>query len=243
MRINREGLGRRQFIGHVAGGALLASAASSVGAQPTVSSGTVTVEALPYAYDALEPYIDAETMHLHHDKHYQAYADGLNKALKQAPALQSQSPDSLLKNLSGVPQEVRTAVRNSGGGYVNHKLFWPSLKKNNGQGPRGELAAAIDKHFNSFSSFQAQFSKAAAGVFGSGWAWLSLTAEKQLLIAQTPNQDSVLSEDQQPVFGIDVWEHAYYLKYKNRRPEYIAAFYQVIDWDHVSSRYTDLLKS
>ena len=181
-------------------------------------------------------------MEIHHDKHHQAYVNNLNKAIAAHPELGKQPVETLVKNLSTLPEDIRTAVRNNGGGHANHSLFWLSLGKNNGSKPAGsELGKAIEAKFGNYSAFQEQFTKAALGVFGSGWAWLSLDPKKQLLIESTPNQDSPLTAGRQPVFGIDVWEHAYYLKYQNKRADYIAAFYNVIDWEGVSERYRKLL--
>lgn len=198
--------------------------------------------ALPYAPDALEPFIDAQTMSIHHDKHHQTYVTNLVAAIGKDPKLSAMTVEQLVANLDMVPAEVKTAVRNQGGGHANHSLFWPSLKKNNGAVPRAELAAAIDKSFSNYAGFQAQFTKAATTVFGSGWAWLVLDKDNALKVVALPNQDSPLSSGMKPVFGIDVWEHAYYLKYQNRRPEYIQAFYNVIDWDFVTDRYLALKK-
>jgi Fe-Mn family superoxide dismutase len=203
---------------------------------PAATSGPFTLPPLPYAYDALEPYVDARTMQIHHDKHHAAYVANLNKAVAGFPEVGSQPIEDLLKNLNAVPEKIRTAVRNQGGGHYNHSLFWQMLKKNGGD-PKGALAAAIDQHFGSFSSFKEDWTKAAVGQFGSGWAWLVVDGDKKLSIEPTANQDSPVSQGKQPVLGIDVWEHAYYLKYQNRRPEYVAAFFQVINWDFVSERY------
>lgn len=201
-----------------------------------------TLPPLPYAADALEPYIDAQTMQIHHDKHHKAYVDNLNKALAGRADVAGKPLDQLLAEVNSLPEALRTPVRNQGGGHANHSLFWVTLKKNGGGKPKGELAEAMNKAFTSFSSFQDQFTKAALGQFGSGWAWLAMNKGGALKVVATPNQDSVLSAGQQPVFGIDVWEHAYYLKYQNRRPEYVSAFYNVIDWDAVSDRYNKLRK-
>ena len=198
---------------------------------------------LGYAPDALEPLIDAQTMSLHHDKHHKAYVDNLVKAIGTDPKLSAMPVEAIVANLDMVPAEVRTAVRNQGGGHANHSLFWPSLAKNNGALPKGELGAAIDKNFSNYAGFQAQFTKAALGVFGSGWAWLVLNQDGTLKVISTPNQDSPLMQGVQPLFGIDVWEHAYYLKYQNRRPEYVAAFYKVVNWDYVTERYLALRKA
>ena len=197
-----------------------------------------TLPPLPYAPDALEPHIDKMTMEIHHGKHHAAYVANLNKAMESAPTLAGKTVEELLAdNCAIVPENIRTAVRNNGGGHANHSLFWKTLGKNDGTPPGAELGKAIDQKFGSYAAFREQFTKAALGVFGSGWAWLSLDANRQLLIEPTPNQDSPLTAGHQPVFGIDVWEHAYYLKYQNRRADYIAAFYSVINWNAVNERY------
>jgi len=220
-----------------------------VGAAPAVlvpsklaaqTQGPYTLPALGYAMDALEPYIDAQTMQIHHSKHHAAYVSNLNKALAGHPELAKKPVEELVRGLDSLPESIRTAVRNNGGGHANHSLFWQSLAKNSGGGPKGELAKAIDKKFGGIDKFREQFTKAALGVFGSGWAWLTLGNGKELSIQGTPNQDSPWMHGQTPVFGIDVWEHAYYLKYQNRRPEYVAAFYNVINWDWASERYRKL---
>jgi Fe-Mn family superoxide dismutase len=195
---------------------------------------------LGYAFDALEPHIDAQTMQIHHDKHHAAYVTNLNKVVASEASLAGKSVEDLVRNLASVPEGVRTAVRNQGGGHINHSLFWQLLKKNEGAKPQGELAKAIDKKFGSFTNFQQEFTKAATGVFGSGWAWLTLDPGKELRIESTPNQDTPLSVGRTPLLGIDVWEHAYYLKYQNKRPDYITAFYNVISWDFVGERYQKL---
>jgi superoxide dismutase, Fe-Mn family len=202
----------------------------------TATSGPFTLPPLPYAYDALEPLIDARTMEIHHDKHHAAYVANLNKAVAAFPETGKMSVEALLKDLDAVPGKIRAAVRNQGGGHFNHSLFWRMLKKDGGE-PKGALAAAIDRRFGSFSAFKDEWTKAAVGQFGSGWAWLTVDANKQLGIESTANQDSPISQGNQPLLGVDVWEHAYYLKYQNRRPEYVAAFFHVIDWDFVSERY------
>ena len=203
-------------------------------------SGPFVLPPLPYAYDALEPYVDARTMQIHHDKHHAAYVANLNKAVAEFPELGKQSVEDLLKDLNALPEKVRTAVRNQGGGHFNHSLFWQTLKKDGGT-PAGKLAQAIDANFGSFVSFQEHFTKAALGQFGSGWAWLVLDADKKLNIEPTANQDSPISQGKQPLLGIDVWEHAYYLKYQNRRPEYVAAFFSVINWGFVTERFERLV--
>jgi superoxide dismutase, Fe-Mn family len=194
-----------------------------------------TVPPLPYPSDALEPYIDKLTMEIHHDKHHGAYVTNLNKALESAPDLQNKPVEELLaNNLSAVPESIKTAVRNNGGGHANHSFFWPLLKKNDGSGPTGEIASVINSSFGSFDSFKEKFAAAATGRFGSGWAWLVKGGGGNFEITSSANQDSPLMEGKKPILGLDVWEHAYYLKYQNRRPEYIAAWWNVINWDEVN---------
>jgi superoxide dismutase, Fe-Mn family len=193
---------------------------------------THELPSLPYAYDALEPFIDARTMEIHHSKHHQAYIDKLNAAIKAHVGLQSRSVESLLQELTMVPEEIRTAVRNHGGGHANHSLFWPLLKR--GVAFKGPIEAAISSRFGSFDAFKETFSKAANLHFGSGWAWLVMD-QGQLDIITTVNQDSPWMQGKRPILGIDVWEHAYYLKYQNRRPEYVEAFFQVINWEQVNA--------
>ena len=176
-------------------------------------------------------------MEIHHDKHHAAYVNNLNKAIVEFPELRKKSIEELVRGLDAVPEKIRTAVRNNGGGHANHTLFWQMMKKNGGGEPKGELAKGIDKSFGSFAKFQEKFTEAATKVFGSGWAWLSLDGEKNLIVESTANQDSPISQGRTPLLGLDVWEHAYYLKYQNRRPEYIGAFYNVINWDFVAERY------
>ena len=199
-------------------------------------AGPFKLPSLPYAYDALEPSFDAETMHLHHDKHHQAYVNNLNIAVAAHPELAQRSVEELVTDLSAVPEAVRTAVRNNGGGHANHSFWWPTLGKG-GAAPTGELAKAIDSKFGSLAAFQEQLTKAATGVFGSGWAWLVKQPDGTVAIETTPNQDSVLAMGHKPVLGIDVWEHAYYLKYQNRRADYVKAYFQVLNWDYVSGQF------
>jgi len=187
--------------------------------------------------DALEPFIDARTMELHHDKHHLAYVDKLNAAVKDHPELQKGSVEDLLANLNAVPENIRTAVKNQGGGHANHSFWWPRLGKSSTKEPKGRLAADISKRFGSFAAFQDQFTVAATGLFGSGWIWLNQAKDGQLLIESTPNQDSPMLTGRVPVMGIDLWEHAYYLKYQNRRAEYVTAFYNVVNWGYVSEQY------
>jgi Fe-Mn family superoxide dismutase len=204
-------------------------------------TGPFTLPALPYAFDALDPHIDALTMQIHHDKHHAAYVANLNKAVADFPEVGKKGVEELLNNLNAVPEKMRAAVRNQGGGHYNHTLFWQMMKKGGGGQPSGELLKGMEKRFGSFAVFKDELTKAALGQFGSGWAWLVLDANKQLGIEPTPNQDSPISQNKQPLLGIDIWEHAYYLKYQNRRPEYVAAFFQVIDWDFVGERYRKAL--
>ncbi len=195
-----------------------------------------TLPKLPYAYDALEPHIDAQTMEIHHTKHHQAYIDKANAALEKHPELAKLDVDDLMRQLATVPEDVRTALRNNGGGHSNHSFFWQILGPGGGGKPSGELATAIDQKFGSFDKFVEEFNNAAATRFGSGWAWLTVDGG-QLNVESTPNQDTPLSEGRTPILGLDVWEHAYYLKYQNKRPDYVKAFWNVVNWDEVASRY------
>lgn len=197
--------------------------------------------ALPYAFDALEPHIDAMTMEIHHGRHHATYVNNLNAALEGHADLQAKSVEELISNLDAVPESIRTAVRNNGGGHANHTLFWQILSPNGGGAPSGKLADAINAVFGSFDNFKAEFTKAAATRFGSGWAWLIVDNGK-LAVTSTPNQDSPLMEGKTPILGLDVWEHAYYLKYQNKRPDYIAAFWNVVNWDEVAKRYDEAVK-
>jgi superoxide dismutase, Fe-Mn family len=192
---------------------------------------------LPYAEDALEPHIDARTMSIHHGKHHAAYTTNLNNALANYPDLANKTIEELLGDLDSIPADIRTAVRNNGGGFANHNLFWTIMGPNTGGAPSGELAAAIDAAFGSFDSFKEQFAKAAATRFGSGWAWLGVNGEGQLVLSSTPNQDTPLMEGHTPILGLDVWEHAYYLHYQNRRPDYINAWWNVVNWDAVANNF------
>jgi superoxide dismutase, Fe-Mn family len=191
--------------------------------------------ALPYPSDALEPHIDKQTMEIHHGKHHAAYVNNLNAALEKHPDLQSKSAEDLIRNLNAVPEDIRTAVRNNGGGHVNHSMFWQIMGPNAGGAPTGAIADAINSSFGSFDAFKEQFAKAGVGRFGSGWAWVIDTGGK-LAIESTPNQDSPLMDGKKPVFGLDVWEHAYYLKYQNRRPDYIGAWWNVVNWAEINKR-------
>lgn len=198
-----------------------------------------TLPELGYAYDALEPFFDARTMEIHHTKHHQTYIDKLNAALNGQDSLQNLSVAQLVRNLNEVPENIRTAVRNHGGGHVNHSFFWPILKK--GAKLAGPAVDAITRKFGAFDAFKEQFSNAAALLFGSGWTWLVVDGQK-LEIVTTPNQDTPLSQGKTPILGLDVWEHAYYLKYQNRRPEYIAAFFNVVNWDKVNEHFAAAVK-
>ncbi len=195
-----------------------------------------TLPDLPYAFDALEPHIDARTMEIHHDKHHGGYVSKVNAALEGHQDLASKSIDDLMRSLASVPEDIRTAVRNNGGGHSNHSLFWTVLSPTGGGAPSGDLADAINGAFGSLDSFKEKFNTAAANRFGSGWAWLTLDGG-DLAVESTPNQDTPLSDGRTPILGLDVWEHAYYLNYQNRRPDYIAAFWNVVNWDEVAKRF------
>ena len=197
---------------------------------------TYKLPELPYAYDALEPHFDKETMNIHHTKHHNAYVTNLNNALEGNEELLNKSIEDLIANLDAVPEGKRTAVRNNGGGHANHSLFWELLSAEGGGNPSGALAEAIDNKFGSFDAFKEEFAKAGATRFGSGWAWLVLNGG-ELEIMSTPNQDSPIMEGKTPLLGLDVWEHAYYLNYQNRRPDYISAFWNVVNWDEVAKRF------
>jgi len=192
---------------------------------------------LPYAYDALEPHIDARTMEIHYSKHHGGYASKLNAALEGHADLQGKSIEELLAGLNSLPESIRTAVRNNGGGYANHNLFWEVMSPSGGGAPSGELADAINAAFGSFDAFKEQFGAAAAGRFGSGWAWLVAESDGSVSITSTPNQDTPLMGGKTPILGLDVWEHAYYLNYQNRRPDYISAWWNVVNWGEVAKRY------
>jgi Fe-Mn family superoxide dismutase len=201
-----------------------------------------TLPKLPFAYDALEPHIDARTMEIHYTKHHQTYVDKLNAALEKYPDLQALSVEELLKTIETVPAEIKTAVQNHGGGHANHSLFWTILAPSSTQKPAGELASAIEKDLGGWDAFVAAFTTAATNRFGSGWAWLVVGADKKLAVTSTANQDSPLMDGQTPVLGLDVWEHAYYLNYQNRRPDYITAFWSVVNWTEVECRFAEGVK-
>ncbi len=198
---------------------------------------TYKLPELPYAYDALEPHIDARTMEIHHTKHHNTYVTNLNKALEgHEDLVGDKTVEQLISDMDAIPADIRTAVRNNGGGHANHSMFWEILSPNGGGKPEGKLAEAIDKKFGSFEAFQEEFAAAAAGRFGSGWAWL-IANNREVEVVSTPNQDSPIMDGQTPIMGLDVWEHAYYLNYQNRRPEYIKAFWNVVNWEEVAKRF------
>jgi len=196
-----------------------------------------TLPALPYDFSALEPHIDAKTMEIHHGKHHQTYVNNLNAAIEKAPELASKSIEDLMRNVNSLPEAVRTPIRNNGGGHWNHSMFWQIMAPKAGGEPGGNLGAAIKSAFGDFAKFREQFSAAGVGRFGSGWAWL-INSGGKLSIASTPNQDNPLMEGQKAIMGLDVWEHAYYLKYQNRRPDYISAWWNVVNWKEVEKRYS-----
>jgi len=224
------------------GGALPPDPRPPGGGAAAGPAGPFAVPPLGYAFDALEPDLDAQTMQIHHDKHHAAYVTNLNKAVAGRAEVAGWTLDRLLRELDRVPADIRTAVQNHGGGHANHSMLWTSLKKGGGKVPAGELARAVDAAFGSFAAFQDKFAAAAQGVFGSGWAWLSTDAKGVVSIEKSANQDSPLTLGRTPLLGIDVWEHAYYLKFQNRRADYVAAFANVVDWDAVSARYRDAVK-
>jgi Fe-Mn family superoxide dismutase len=206
-----------------------------------VKAAVFEVPALTYAYEALEPYIDVQTMHLHHDKHHQAYVDNANAAIAKTPELAGKSAEEILANLSAIPEAVRGALRNNAGGHVNHSMFWAIMGPNAGGAPTGPIADAITKTFGDFAQFQEKLNDAGVKQFGSGWTWLAL-GSGGLQVLSTPNQDSPISQGLHPILGNDVWEHAYYLKYQNRRAEYLKAWWNVVNWNEVNKRYAAALK-
>jgi superoxide dismutase, Fe-Mn family len=209
---------------------------SQATSQGAAAQTTHVLPPLPYAFDALEPYIDAKTMEIHHDKHHGAYVTNLNKALEGNADLQKLTVEQLIAQIDRVPENIRTAVRNNGGGHANHSMFWKIMKKGGGGEPKGELADAIKSTFGSFADFKTKFNQAATTRFGSGWAWL-FTKDGKLTLESLPNQDNPLMSGGKPVMGLDVWEHAYYLKYQNRRPEYIEAWWNVVNWDEITKNF------
>ena len=194
---------------------------------------------LTYSYDALEPHIDARTMEIHHGKHHAGYTNNLNAALEKHPNLAEKSIEELLANLNAIPADIQTAVRNNGGGYYNHKMFWQWMSPDGGGEPSGDLADAINAKWGSLDEFKAAFAKSAATQFGSGWGWLVVDTDGSLAVTSTPNQDNPLTSGQRPILGVDVWEHAYYLNYQNRRGDYLSAFWNVVDWDFVAKLYSE----
>lgn len=233
-------LNRRQAIQRT----LLAAAFTFAGApwrslfaQPAIVPGPFSLPALPYPSSGLEPHIDTLTMEIHHGRHHAAYVSNLNKAVADHPELSSKSVEDLVRNYNRIPEPLRTTIRNNAGGHLNHTWFWQMMKKNGGGVPNGDLAAAIDRRFGNFAHFQDLFTDAAMKQFGSGWAWLCLNDAKELTITSTANQDNPLTGGLYPILALDVWEHAYYLKFQNRRAEYIKAFFNVINWDFVADFY------
>jgi superoxide dismutase, Fe-Mn family len=204
--------------------------------------GAFTLPPLPYAYDALEPYIDAETMRFHHDKHHAAYVNNLNEALNKHPQLKGKTVEQMLQNLDDVPTDVRNVVRNNGGGHVNHKMFWEIMKPSGGGEPTGAIATAINKNFGSFAEFKKKFNAEGAKRFGSGWVWLVRNQDASLEVVSTANQDSPISSGKYPIMGNDVWEHAYYLKYQNLRAKYLEAWWNVVNWDEINKRFAQASK-
>lgn len=232
-------LNRRHFLFVLGAG----GAATALGTFPRFvlaqesPQGPFELPPLPYDYNALEPYIDAETMRFHHDKHHAAYTKNLNEAVSKYPELASKSAEDILREIESVPDDVKTTIRNNGGGYVNHKMFWEIMSPDGGGEPTGAIATAITEAFGSFETFKAQFDEAGSKQFGSGWAWLALDSNKQLKVMGMPNQDSPLMEGMSPIMGNDVWEHAYYLKYRNQRGEYLKNWWNVVNWEEVNKRY------
>jgi Fe-Mn family superoxide dismutase len=226
-------LNRREML--IATGAASAVVVAG-GTTGLATAAEATLPALPYAYDALEPFVDAQTMEIHHSRHHKAYIDRLNATLKDHPDLQKKETIDLLRDLAAIPESIRAVVRNHGGGHVNHSMFWSMMAPNGGKQSRGKIGGAIDQAFGSFEAFQKQFATAAAGQFGSGWAWL-VVADGKLEVMSTANQDNPVSVGKTPLLGIDVWEHAYYLKYQNKRPDYVTAWWNVVNWDYVNSLY------
>jgi Fe-Mn family superoxide dismutase len=202
------------------------------------NSETFKLPPLPYAYDALEPHIDAETMKFHHDKHHAAYTNNLNTAVNKYPQLKTKTAEQLLKDIKNIPLDIRKTVINNGGGYVNHKMFWEIMSPQGGGEPQGEIAKAINSNFGSFASFKEEFNKAGIARFGSGWAWLVLDKNRKLKVISTANQDSPFMENLYPVMGNDVWEHAYYLKYRNNRGDYLKNWWNVVNWKEINKRFT-----
>ena len=243
-------LNRRNFLillGATTGAATLGTFSFSYAAQPSVqsavgtkqnqSSDTFQLPPLPYDYNALEPHIDAATMQFHHDRHHAAYVKNLNDAVNKYPDLKSKSVEQLISDLNSIPEDIRTTIRNNGGGHINHTMFWEIMSPNGGGEPTGAIATAIKANFGSFDEFKKQFNDAGSKRFGSGWAWLVRTQDGKLAVTSTPNQDSPLMEGSFPIMGNDVWEHAYYLKYQNKRADYLTAWWNVVNWNEVNKRF------
>ncbi|BAY22679.1 manganese and iron superoxide dismutase [Calothrix sp. NIES-2100] len=211
--------------------------------KPDTTKGAIQLPPLPYAYEALEPHIDAKTMQFHHDKHHATYVKNLNAALEKHPELKSRSVEELLRKLDKVPEDIRKIVRNNGGGHVNHSMFWQIMKPQGGGEPTGAIATAIKENFGNFADFKKQFNAAGAAQFGSGWVWLVRNRNGKLEVTTTANQDTPLSQGLYPILGNDVWEHAYYLNYQNRRADYLEAWWNVVNWDEINKRYAVVSKS
>jgi Fe-Mn family superoxide dismutase len=247
-------LNRRNFLmllGAATGTAALGSFPSAVSAlseplarnKQAMEEGPFKLPPLPYAYDALEPHIDKATMQFHHDKHHAAYVRNLNNAIKKYPQLKEMSAEDLIRNLDSVPEDIRTTVRNNGGGHINHSMFWEIMSPDGGGEPKGAIAKAIQTNFGSVEAFKKAFNEAGSKQFGSGWAWLVLDKDGKLQVMNTPNQDSPLLMGAMPIMGNDVWEHAYYLNYQNRRGDYLNEWWNVVNWDEVNKRYEQAMKA
>lgn len=232
-------INRRDAIKTLALGSAALAAASWTTRAESETAPQFALPPLPYGFDALEPHLDARTMEIHHDRHHKAYVDGLNAAISGHPELATQTVEQLVAHLSQLPESVRTAVRNHGGGHANHSLFWKCLSPAGGGVPTGALADAIESMFAGFDAMKDQMITAGKGVFGSGWVWLCLASDRRLLLTTTPNQDSPLTAGHTPLLGLDVWEHAYYLHYQNRRADYLQAIFNVVDWEFVGARYVE----
>jgi len=233
-------LSRRQALksaGLLSAGFFLSTSLTRALAQTAAAAGPHKLPALPYSFSALEPHFDAKTMEIHHGKHHAAYVNNLNKVLADYPDLQKLSPEELCKGLDKVPEKIRTAVRNNGGGHYNHSLFWQCLRKEGGNGPEGPLGEALGELFTDKEQGDKMFTEKALGVFGSGWIWISVTQDKKLMLETTPNQENPLMSGRQPLIGLDLWEHAYYLKYQNRRIDYVKAFVNLVNWEFAAERF------
>ncbi|WP_242071979.1 superoxide dismutase [Nostoc sp. FACHB-110] len=236
-------LNRRHFLFLLGAGAgAFALDSVALADKPQTTAGAIELPPLPYAYDALEPHIDAKTMQFHHDKHHAAYVKNLNAALDKHPELKNKSVEELLRKLGKIPADIRTTVRNNGGGHVNHSMFWKIMKPQGGGEPTGEISAAINQNFGNFAALKKQFNEAGAARFGSGWVWLVRNNNGKLEITTTANQDNPISEGKYPILGNDVWEHAYYLNYQNRRADYLEAWWNVVNWDEINKRFAEASK-